>query len=462
MKTGSVISFGPFVIDLRSLELKRDGVLVPLEPLPTRILARLAAEPGTLVERRELLELGWPHTPWVAEQALNTCIYQIRRALATGAPPLVELETLRGRGYRLTLPSQAGQPASTATHRRPLALIASAAASCAAVALWLVLAQQPASELPAETERILGQARYLARETQDIESALALLDAAREKLPQVAALHAEWGELNLQQGDRAAAALGAERALALDPRIATAHRTQGQLAMLRSDWNGAEAALERALALDENDTATLIAHAYLRTIERRFEDADARIRQALRIDPLSTTIYQDAGLIYLLMGRYENAARYCRVVLRFQPRSRWGTDCLFDVAVLAGRTAEAADWGRRLLELYDEAAPPDDLSPEDVMASVEAWRLERWIEAVNRGAYPFGLALAFAANGRTDEAIEALRAAAREPQLGLLAMAVDPRLATLRGYAAFQEVTHRLQLSGSEVSQAVSARRESG
>lgn len=442
------VTFGPFQIDVRSLELRRDGALVPLEPLPTRILARLAASPGDMVAREKLLELGWPETPWVAEQSLNTCIYQIRGALAASGPPAVELETLRGRGYRLSvLPTFAGEDDTYAmmSRGRRAAMIL-VVAGVAGVAIWAVSARHPESDISAEAERILARARYLALETQDLESARAVLDTGRARLPDVAALHAEWGELNVWLGDLRAAARGAQAALELDPHSATAQRTRGVLAILRSDWSAADAALKHALASDSTDTRTLAAFAFLRTVQRRFDDAHRLIQQALLTDPLSATIHQDAGLTYLLIGRYDDAERYCREVLRFRPRSKWATDCLFDVMVLMGRTDEAAIWGRRLLELYDASLPPANLPSQRVVAATEVWRLEGWIDAVDEGAYPFGLALAYAATGRVDEAIEALRSAARRPRLGLLTMAVDPRLTPLQQHPAFKHLQEELGL----------------
>jgi DNA-binding winged helix-turn-helix (wHTH) protein/Flp pilus assembly protein TadD len=451
MKTDA-LTFGPFEVDLSTVELRRDGVVVPLEPLPVRILARLAAHPGAMVPREELEELGWPGTPWVAEQSLNTCIYQVRRALARGGPPGVNIETLRGRGYRLTvLRSHAVEEEQRlATAPRRL-LIPIATAVLVTGILVTVSVRDAATGDTKEAEGILIRARYLARETQDLESARAVLDSGLMKFPEVAGLQAEWGELNIWLGDLEAAARGAEQALAIDPRSATAHRTRGVLAMLRSDWASADAALAKALSYDATDPRNLTALAFLRTIELRFDEGRRLMEEALRIDPLSATIHLDAGLAYMRMGRYEDAERSCREVLRFRPRSTWGIDCLFDVMVLTDRPADAARWGRRLLELYDAPAPPNDVSPEVVVARTEAWRLDRWQEAVDHGAYPLGLALAYTANGRANDAIAALRAAAEHPQLGLLTMAVDPRLARLRRYGAFRALQDRLKLPASAI-----------
>lgn len=451
MRADAVVSFGPFEIDPRSLELRRGGVPIALEPLPARILARLAADLGSMVPREELLVLGWPGTPELAKQSLNTCVYQIRKALAEGGPSPVRLATLRGRGYRLSVaPATRAGPLDRGGGRvRKTAVAGLALAAVAAGSLWTIRAARRAHDPPAEARRILERAKYLALETRDLEAARAVLDTGRVLLPDVASVHAEWAEINFWLGDLSASRVGAERALALDPRVATAHRTQGGLAMLRGDWAEADASLDRALSLDRSDTRTLIALAYLRTIQRRPDDARRLVDEAVRLDPLSASVHQDAGLAYLLMGRYEAAGQACRETLRFRPRSPWAVDCLFDVAVLSGRPDQAARWGRRLLELYHATSPPADLPAAGVVARTEAWRLHAWTGAVDRGAYPFGLALACAANGRADEALRALREAAEHPRLELLAMAVDPRLASLRGRPAFREIEDQLGLPAS-------------
>lgn len=435
----SVLRFGPYEIDTGTLELRREGLVIPLEPLPSRILARLAQDLDEMVPREELLRLGWPETPWVAEQSLNTCVYQIRRALSGGGDPAVELTTLRGRGYRLAvLP---GQRRGTRWWRVAAAVLVIGGAA----GTGFVVAGK--GDPPPEVGRILDQARYLAFETQDLGAARALLDSGRTAMPDVAALHGQWGEVSLMLGDRAGARRGAARALALDDAEPSALRTRGLLAMLEGDWATAEASLAAALDRPPTDAPTLTTLAYLRAIQGRGDDADHLLRQALRHDALSATIHQDAGMIFLLLGRFAPAERACKDVLRFRPASGWAADCLFDITVLTGRTSDAAEWGRRLLAL-NEVAVSDGLPPGEVVARTEAWRLEAWEAAVEDGAYPLGLAYAYASNGRVEAAVDALRSAAARPRLGLLAVGVDPRLAVLRGDRAFEELRTELALPG--------------
>jgi DNA-binding winged helix-turn-helix (wHTH) protein/Flp pilus assembly protein TadD len=440
---GRLVEFGPFALDPDSLELWRGEVRQSIGPLPARLLLHLARRGGTLAGRQELLSLGCPDPSGVTDQSLNTCIHEIRLALNRSGPQPVRLETLRGRGYRLVVDKDASEARTPGRRHAVLASLAGLAA-VAAVVLFAVATRAPL--VPSAARQALDRARYLAEETQDLSAAQVVLDSARRAFPDVAAVHAEFAEVSLLLGktDEAQQAVG--DALRLDADQVTAHRTRGTLALLAGNWSSADSALALAYRLDSSDTRTLAALAFRYAIEGRFAETDRYIRQAIAIDPLSAVLYRDAGFLYLIAGRYDDAERYCREMLRFQPGSVWATDCLFDVAVLSGHTAAAAEWGRRLLRAYRAPEPGEHVSAPDAVEATEAWRLDAWIAAVGRGAHPFGLALAYAANGRLDESLDALNAAAVRPSLGLLTIAVDPRLANVRTHRGFTDLLRQLKL----------------
>jgi len=71
-----------------------------LTPTEFRLLAALAARPGAVLRRTELIAAGWPDGAIVHDNTLDAYIARIRRKLrAVGAPQAVE--TLRGVGYVL-------------------------------------------------------------------------------------------------------------------------------------------------------------------------------------------------------------------------------------------------------------------------------------------------------------------------------------------------------------------------
>jgi len=95
------LRFGPFELDVRSGELRRNGTTVRLQPQPLKVLLLLAGRPSEVVTREEIQAEIWPAGTFVDfEQSLNFCIRQIRAALRDDANAPRYVETLPRRGYR--------------------------------------------------------------------------------------------------------------------------------------------------------------------------------------------------------------------------------------------------------------------------------------------------------------------------------------------------------------------------
>jgi two-component system response regulator MprA len=71
-----------------------------LTPTEFRLLARLLANPGEAVRRRDLVRAGWPYGALVRENTLDAYIARLRRKLRAlpGAPGV---HTVHGVGYRI-------------------------------------------------------------------------------------------------------------------------------------------------------------------------------------------------------------------------------------------------------------------------------------------------------------------------------------------------------------------------
>ncbi len=96
--------FGPFELDFRALELRRNGRRVRLQEKPLRLLMALAERPGEVVSRNELRERLWSHDTFVAfEDGLNTAVRKLREVLGDDPQNPRYIETVRGRGYRLVM-----------------------------------------------------------------------------------------------------------------------------------------------------------------------------------------------------------------------------------------------------------------------------------------------------------------------------------------------------------------------
>jgi DNA-binding winged helix-turn-helix (wHTH) protein len=122
----SLLRFGEFTFDPKTLELRRSGVPVALQPKPTLVLARLLEAPGELVTREEIYAAAWPETAVSVDLALNTCIRQIREVLGDRAVDATFLQTVPRRGYRFVAKVTEG---AAAVRRLPRNLSALAAAA---------------------------------------------------------------------------------------------------------------------------------------------------------------------------------------------------------------------------------------------------------------------------------------------------------------------------------------------
>src|SRR5437016_14537435 len=112
-RSAQIVRFGVFEADLRTGELHKNGVKVPLQGQPFQVCAILLEHSGRLVTREELRQKVWPEDTFVDfDQALNTAITKIRLALGDDADNPRFVATLPRRGYRFIAPVE--KPASRA------------------------------------------------------------------------------------------------------------------------------------------------------------------------------------------------------------------------------------------------------------------------------------------------------------------------------------------------------------
>jgi Tol biopolymer transport system component/DNA-binding winged helix-turn-helix (wHTH) protein len=102
------------------------GRQVSVEPRVMQVLVRLAADPGRVLSRDELVSSIWPG-PHVSDDAVSRCISALRRALGDDPAAPRYLETIRKGGYRLLAPvrvlaPEAGAETTSAETTSPPAL----------------------------------------------------------------------------------------------------------------------------------------------------------------------------------------------------------------------------------------------------------------------------------------------------------------------------------------------------
>jgi DNA-binding winged helix-turn-helix (wHTH) protein/predicted ATPase len=98
------VMFGLFRFDPRTGQLWRDGSEVKLTPRAAAVLHMLAERAQELVTKRDLLERVWGGMA-VGDDALTSCIQELRGVLGDDARHPHYIETRHRRGYRLMVPA---------------------------------------------------------------------------------------------------------------------------------------------------------------------------------------------------------------------------------------------------------------------------------------------------------------------------------------------------------------------
>ena len=114
------VRFGSFQLDLRTGELRRNGVKVRVPDQSIKVLALLVERPGEVVTREELNQKLWPNGTIVEfDTGINAAIKRLRQALEDSAQEPRFVETLPRRGYRFLVPVEIVEPAKTVTAPEP-------------------------------------------------------------------------------------------------------------------------------------------------------------------------------------------------------------------------------------------------------------------------------------------------------------------------------------------------------
>ncbi len=93
------ISFGPYRLDPVRARLWKRNEPVAIQPRPLAVLCHLAARPGELVARDELIKTLWADT-YVTKAVLKVAVRAIREALDDDAEAPQYIETVGREGYR--------------------------------------------------------------------------------------------------------------------------------------------------------------------------------------------------------------------------------------------------------------------------------------------------------------------------------------------------------------------------
>jgi TolB-like protein/DNA-binding winged helix-turn-helix (wHTH) protein/Tfp pilus assembly protein PilF len=101
----SGFEFGVFELDLKTGELRKQGIKVKLQEQPLQVLAVLLENAGNLVPKDELRRQIWSADTFVDfDHGLHSAITRLREALGDSSESPRFIETLARRGYRFVAP----------------------------------------------------------------------------------------------------------------------------------------------------------------------------------------------------------------------------------------------------------------------------------------------------------------------------------------------------------------------
>jgi TolB-like protein/DNA-binding winged helix-turn-helix (wHTH) protein len=118
----SVICFGVFEADLRSGELRKNGVKIKIQELPFRALKLLLSRPNHVITREEFRQALWPDGVFVDfDHGISSAMNRLRDALGDSAGNPIFIETVERRGYRWIAPIHIQPPEAVVQDRAPAA-----------------------------------------------------------------------------------------------------------------------------------------------------------------------------------------------------------------------------------------------------------------------------------------------------------------------------------------------------
>lgn len=268
----------------------------------------------------------------------------------------------------------------------------------------------PAATAKADPIQKLVSETLLFLEARQYDAARAHLDTALKSRPGDSTLLALYARVEAAAGNLAKASERANAAVKADPRNALAYLSQGRVLEMQADDDGARRAYQRATELDGKlaDARLSLGRLLLRT--GAVADAIPQLRALVQADPANPEAWTSLIAADVVAGRCINALKDVRDVLALDQKNAFLTQMFVRLASTC--PAASAEERKGALEfavkLYREGA-----------------------------AAPVGeaLALALAANGRWDDAVETQR--------GAMFMLV--RNGQKHAVPAYQEVLQQLQ-----------------
>jgi eukaryotic-like serine/threonine-protein kinase len=217
-----------------------------------------------------------------------------------------------------------------------------------------------ATPAPGAYEFYLQGRGYLQRydRAENLDSAIAVLDAALAHDPKYALAHAGRAEALLRKYDLTkdrhlldAARASARRAVEADERLAPVQMITGMVHLAAGEHADAIRAFQRALDVEPASADALSELARAQEAGGAATEAEATYRRATQLRPDSWAAYKDLAAFYFRHGRLAEATPLFERVVALTPDSYAGYANLGAVYLRSGRREDAISALRRSLEL---------------------------------------------------------------------------------------------------------------
>jgi len=465
----SCYRFGDFELDCDERTLRRGSEDVPMQELPFRLLAILVERSPALVKREDLREQLWPPgTHLEVDASLNTAVARVREALGDDATAPRFVATVPRRGYRFVAEVSPGDAKSPLRGR--ILVVAGLAALAVASGLGVRWVQAPRSSTPhaerpaegrdaAREHLVIGRHLAEQRSREGLEKAIASFQSAAAidpTLPEAySGLASSYTLLGIYDFWRprdafAPAETMAKRALELDPESAEAHLAMGLVAAIAHwDWEAAEREAERARSLAPESAEVWSWRGGLLSALGRHDEAIASGEEAVRLDPVSPVTNVALAWRFFQAGRVDEAIAQSHRAIELAPDYYDAWDDLKWIQLTVGHEKEALRAWIRSEELDNgKGEEIERIYAERGLEGLHRASIEAQLGRYRSGRYqsPYDIALEYSALREADEAISWLQESLAERETDLVSLAVDPRMASLRGDPRFQTILE--QISG--------------
>lgn len=429
---GKSLEFLGFTLDLDEKILAKDGQLVPVPPKALELLLVIAARPGHVFEKVELIESVWPST-FVEEGNLPYTVTLLRKALGDNAEDPKFIETVPRRGYRFIAQVRQFDAAIQRTNNGPLS----------------------------KAHKSYLRAQYLRRRNRsELLTSIENANQAIVEDPEFALAYTHKAETYALMGFYAflqpaeafsKAREAARKALELNPNMPEAYNSLAYVSLLY-EWDLAKSETEwlRALELKPDYAVGRQWYASMLTAAGRWDEAIHQLMLAQEIDPASPVLISKPAWSYYYAGEFEKAIEPCERAIAYDDTFVYAHLWLGQALERQGEYEKAVKEFRTVVARMDGAPEPVALLAHAYAVSGDQMRARKilgdlFAQFRERYVSPYHIATVYAGLNEIDEAMNWLETAYRDRQYSMILLEHDSRLSLMRPDPRFKHLLGRVK-----------------